>query len=70
VKSSRVTNGKRPFTLMYGSLGGRKRLCMLRYGDTRCRKLSFRSKYDRVMALLLTFTVVWFHRLRHGGLRP
>ncbi|CAF4574916.1 unnamed protein product, partial [Rotaria socialis] len=64
VKSSRITNGKRPFTLMYGSGGGRKRLYMLRYGDSRCRKLSFCSKCDRVTALFLTFTVVGFRRLR------
>ncbi|CAF4351348.1 unnamed protein product, partial [Rotaria magnacalcarata] len=69
VKSSRITNGKRPFTLMYGSRSGRKRLYMLRYGDSRCRILSFRSKYDRVTALFLTFIVVGFNRLHHGGLR-
>ncbi|CAF2100651.1 unnamed protein product, partial [Rotaria magnacalcarata] len=43
---------------MYGSRGGRKRLYMLRYGDSRCRKPSFRSKYDRVTALFLTFTFI------------
>ncbi|CAF4402298.1 unnamed protein product, partial [Rotaria magnacalcarata] len=57
VKSLTITVGKRPFTSMYVSRGGRKRLYMLRYGDSRCRKLSFRSKYDRVTALFLTFTI-------------